>query len=91
MIFVEKSLRVQPGDFLYGNLKPVLLVKINYCTVICISTFRKNDHCMKYFVICRKRTEMPDCRIQFYHVSLRHKKSLRQFGIQVCLPDAGAT
>ena len=34
MIFVEKSLRVHPGDFLYGNLKPVLLVKINYCTCL---------------------------------------------------------
>ena len=90
MIFVEKSLRVQPGDFLYGNLKPVLLVKINYCTVICISTFRKNDHCMKYFVICRKRTEMPDCRIQFYHVSFGTRKAFVSSGTGVP-PDAGAT
>ena len=34
-----------------SNLKPVFFFKIYYCAVICISTLRKNDHGMEYFIV----------------------------------------
>ena len=37
------------------DLKPVLLLKLHHCTVVCTSASRQNDHGVEYFIVCRQR------------------------------------
>ncbi len=75
---------------LYSDLEPVFFFEINDGTVIRIGAFRKNDHCMKFIIIQRKWTEVPDRCVDLDHASLRYDKCFGKFRTGTP-PDAGAT